>query len=325
MKISREIKTAILVILGIILFIFGFSYLKGNNLLDDSRIIYAEYDNVDGLTPSTPVTINGYAVGKVLEIYFKDASSGVLVVKMDIDTAFEFSKNSQALLYQNGFIGGKAVAIIPAYDGGANAEDGDYLPGTVKAGMTEVLNDRLEPLQHKVEKVMSETDTLLVNFNSIFDKETKANLKASVANLNITITSFNKTTKALNEILESNKSKLSNTLTNAENMTENFSKFSDSLSQINLAGTIKSLQETVEKFDNVLASVERGDGSLGKLLKDEKMYDNLTGASKQMEELLQDMKLNPKRYVHFSLFGKKPKRYDAEGNEIEDSTEDPKD
>lgn len=318
MKISREIKTGILVILGIILFIFGFSYLKGNNLLNTSRILYAEYDNVDGLTPSTPVTINGFAVGKVIDIYFKDVNSGTLIVKMDVNTELEFSKNSQALLFQNGFIGGKAIAIIPAYDDGPNAKSEDYLKGTVKAGMTEVLNDKLEPLQGKIEKVMSETDTLLVNFNSIFDEETKTNLKTSIANLNNTIAAFNKTTITLNTILESNKTKLDNTLTNAENMTENFSKFSDSLSQINLAATIKELQKTMANFDKLLASVERGDGSLGKLLKDDKMYNNLTGASKQMEELLEDMKLNPKRYVHFSLFGKKPKKYDAEGNEIKD-------
>lgn len=318
MKISREIKTAILVILGIILFIFGFSYLKGNNLLQNTRILYAEYNNVDGLTTSTPVTINGFAVGKVLDIYFKDDNSGNLVVKMDVDTKFNFSKNSQALLFQNGFIGGKAVSIIPSKDNAPNAKNGDVLKGTVKSGMTEALNDKLEPLQNKIENVMTETDSLLVNFNTILDDQTRTNLQLSVANLNRTMVSFNETSKLLNALLNDNKAKLDRTLSNAEQMTENFSKFSNSLSEIDVAKTLTELQNTMAKFESILASVEKGDGTLGKLLKDEKMYDNLSGASKQMEELLEDMKLNPKRYVHFSLFGKKAKRYDAEGNEIEE-------
>ncbi len=318
MKISREVKTAILVILGIVFFVFGFNYLKGNNLLDDSIIVYAEYDNVEGLTPSTPVTINGYAVGKVLDIYFKDQSSGRLVVKMDIDTKFKFSKNSKAELFQNGFIGGKAIAIIPAFDNAPDAETEDYLEGSTKAGITELVNERLTPLQEKIEKVMTETDTLLVGFNNVFDERTQENLKTSIASLNATLSTFNTASKTLSNLLETNKSKLDNTLTNVEKASGNLSQISDELAQANITKTIKELQATLKKFDGIIASVENGDGSIGKLLKDEKLYNNLTGASQQLEELLQDMKLNPKRYVHFSVFGKKPKQYDAEGNEIKD-------
>ena len=318
MKISREVKTAILVILGIVFFIFGFNYLKGNNLLDDSIIVYAEYDNVEGLTPSTPVTINGFAVGKVLDIYFKDQTTGRLVVKMDIDTKFKFSKNSKAELFQNGFIGGKAIAIIPAFDNAPNAENEDYLQGIIKAGITELVNERLTPLQEKIEKVMTETDTLLVSLNNVFDERTQSNLKTSIASLNATLSSFNATSKTLSNILDANKSKLDNTLTNVENASGNLSQISDELAQANLTKTIEELKASLKKFDGILANVENGDGSIGKLLKDEKLYDNLTGASQQLEELLQDMKLNPKRYVHFSLFGKKPKQYDAEGNEIKE-------
>ncbi|RLJ68949.1 phospholipid/cholesterol/gamma-HCH transport system substrate-binding protein [Lacinutrix venerupis] len=318
MKITREVKTAILAITGILLFIFGFSYLKGKNLLDDSIIVYAKYDNVEGLTPSTPVTINGYIVGKVLDIYFEDESSGVLVVKMDIDTKFKFSKNSKAELFQNGFIGGKAVQIIPAYDNAANAEDGDYLKSQVKEGMMELVNERLTPLQEKIEKVMSETDTLLVGFNNAFDAKAQQDLKNSIASLNATVSSFNATAKSLNSLIDNNKSKLDNTITNFENTSGNLSTMTDKMAQVDIAKTVEDLQSTIKKFDNLIASVENGEGSIGKLLKDDELYKNLSGASNQMEELLQDMKLNPKRYVHFSLFGKKPKRYDAEGNEIED-------
>ncbi|WP_034058580.1 MlaD family protein [Lacinutrix jangbogonensis] len=318
MKISREIKTAILAIAGIVLFIFGFSYLKGNNLLEDTVIIYAKYDNVEGLKSSAPVTVNGYAIGKVLDIYFEDENSGVLIVKMSVDTGFKFSKNSKAELFQNGFIGGKEIQILPAYDSAENVKTGDYLQSTTKEGMMELVNERLTPLQEKIEKVMSETDTLLMGFNNIFDAKAQADLKISISTLNATVSSFNTTAKSLNSLIDTNKSKLDSTLSNFEKTSGNLSTITNKMAQVDIAKTVQDLQATIKKFDNVMSSIEKGEGSIGKLLKDEKLYDNLEGASKQIEELLEDMKLNPKRYVHFSLFGKKAKRYDEDGNEIEE-------
>jgi phospholipid/cholesterol/gamma-HCH transport system substrate-binding protein len=318
LKISREVKTAILAILGIVLFIFGFSYLKGNNLLDDSIIVYAKYDNVEGLKPSTPVTVNGFSIGKVLDIYFQDEKSGTLIVEMSLNTSFKFSENSTVELFQNGFIGGKAIQIIPAYDNAPDAKNGDYLKSTSKAGMLDSVGEQLNPLQQKIEKVMSETDTLLIGFNNAFDAKAQADLKNSIASLNTTVASFNATAKALNSLISDNKSKLDNTISNFETTSGNLSTMSAKMAQVDIAKTVTDLQATIKKFDNVMASIENGEGSIGKLLKDEKLYQNLSGASKQMEELLEDMKLNPKRYVHFSLFGKKAKRYDAEGNELKD-------
>ncbi|WP_452222007.1 MlaD family protein [Lacinutrix salivirga] len=318
MKLSREVKTATLVILGIIFFVFGFNYLKGKNLLDTTKTLYAEYDNVEGLTPSTPVTINGLNVGKILRINFKDDNSGKLVVTMTVNTDFEFSKQSKAQIYENGLIGGKAIAIIPVYDSNNIAESGDFLIPEKKPGLSELVNQRLTPLQEKIEKMMVSADSLLVNFNSIFDEEAKNNLKGSIASLNTTMSNFKSSSISLNAILKENQSKLSTTLTNFENVSGNMDTFTKDLAEADVKKTIEELQGTLTKFDNVMASIENGEGSIGKLLKDEGLYNNLEGASKQMEELLQDMKLNPKRYVHFSLFGKKPKRYDAEGNEIKD-------
>ena len=318
MKISREVKTGVLVILGIILFVFGFNYLKGQNLLDATRNFYVVYDNVEGLVPATPVTINGLVVGKVKSINFIDDNSGKLLVDLMVDSDFEFSKNSTAQLYDTGIIGGKAIAIIPAFDNAENAKRSDYLKASVKAGLTELVTQKLNPLQEKIELAMISADSLLTNLNDIFDAQTKANLKSSFAQLNATITSFKSTSLSINEIVTDNKDKLSNTLTNVDNISNNLSKVTDSIAQANLGKTIEDLQSTVANFDKMLSSIESGNGSIGKLMKDEKLYNNLEGASKQLEELLEDMKLNPKRYVHFSLFGKKAKRYDAEGNEIKE-------
>lgn len=318
MKLSREVKTAILVILGIIFFVFGFNYLKGKNLLDTTKTLYAEYDNVEGLTSSTPITINGLIVGKIIGIDFKDDNSGKLLVTMSVDTDFEFSKQSKAQVYENGLIGGKAVAIIPVYDNNNIAQSGDFLVPDTKPGLTELVNQRLTPLQEKIEKMMMSADSLLVNLNSVFDDETKNNLKGSIASLNTTMSSFKSTSATLNTLLKDNQSKLNTTLTNFESASGNMNTITSSLAEADLSKTINELQGTIQKFDNVMASIENGEGSIGKLLKDEGLYNNLEGASKQMEQLLQDMKLNPKRYVHFSLFGKKAKQYDADGNEIKD-------
>lgn len=315
MKISREVKTALLVIAGIALFIFGYNYLNGKNLLNSDRTYYAIYDNVEGLSPSTPVTINGLNVGRVQNIDFSD-DTGKLLVTMNITKDFEFSNSSEAQLYEAGLIGGKSIAIVPKFDNSGIAKSGTYLKGTVKGGLTDLVNEKLNPLQEKMEIMLVSADSVLTNINDIFDSNTKANLKNSISQLNTTIGSFKSMADSMNSLVTDNKEKLNNTLTNVDKVSSDLSNLSGSLVEADLKKTITDLQTTVNNFNDVLSSIESGEGSMGKLLKDEKLYNNLEGASRQLEQLLEDMKLNPKRYVHFSLFGKKPKQYDAEGNEI---------
>lgn len=318
MKISREVKTGTLIFLGIILFVFGFNYLKGKNLLDSSRTFYSEYENVEGLAPSTPVTINGLSVGRVTKIGFKEDGSGKLLVELVVDDDFQFSKNSRAELYETGLIGGKAIAIIPAFDNAGNAKNNDFLEGSVKAGLTELVNQRLTPLQEKIEVMMVSADSLLGNINDIFDEETKDNLKHSIAGLSVIVDNFKAASKALDVLVVGNEKKLNNTLSNVEKVSANLADVTQSLSDANFENSVKSLEKTLNNFNSILSKIESGEGSIGKLLNDEGLYSNLEGASLQLEQLLEDMKLNPKRYVHFSLFGKKPKQYDAEGNEIKE-------
>ena len=317
MRTTKEIKTAILILSGILLFIFIFNYLKGENLLSNARKITAVYDNVEGLASSAAVTINGHAIGKVQDIRFTEDGSGKLEVMMLVDSDFEFSKNSTAQLYESGLIGGKAIAIIPAFDGAENVVSGDVLGSSVKPGLTELVNQRLTPLQEKMETVMVSADQLLTNVNSIFDAETKTNLKGSIAQLKQTITSFETTSNALNGLLEDNKSSITSTLNNFSGISEDLSEVSSSLADANLKETINGLQSTITNFDALLSDIEQGEGSVGKLMKDEGLYNNLEGALGQLEALLEDMKLNPKRYVHFSLFGKKNKPYNTTETQTE--------
>ena len=312
MKITKEIKTAILVLSGILLFIFIFNYLKGENLLNNSRKITAIYDNVEGLVTSAAVTINGHNIGKVQDITFTEDGSGKLEVLMLIDSNFKFSKNSTAELYESGLIGGKAIAIVPANDGAENASSGDVLRSEIKPGLTDLVNQRLTPLQQKIEKVMASTDVLLANINSIFDEKTKSNIRGSFSQLEQTIASFESTSNALNALLQDNKTSITTTLDNFSDISENLSEVSSNLAESDLKQTINGLQSTILNFDQLLKNIEKGEGSIGKLMQDEGLYNNLEGALSQMEALLEDMKLNPKRYVHFSLFGKKPKPYSTD-------------
>ena len=316
MKLSKEIKTAILVLSGVLLFIFIFYYLKGENLLDSSKKITAIYDNVEGLTPSAAVTINGHKIGKVQSIKFTNDRSGKLSVIMLIDNDFEFSINSKAQLYEAGLIGGKAIAIIPAFDGAPAVKSGDFLATDVKPGLTELVNQRLTPLQEKIEIMMVNADSLLINLNDVFDVKTKKNIQRSISELSGTIASFKSTSEALNGMLVDNKSAIGETLTNFNKISSDLTTLSSSLAASDLDSIMANLKSTIVNFDQLLSRIEKGEGSVGKLMKDEAIYNNLEGATKQLEELLEDMKLNPKRYVHFSLFGKKAKQYDAAGNEI---------
>ena len=318
MRISREIKTAILVIVSLLLIVFLYNYLKGENIISGSKTYYTIYDNVEGLGTSSPITVNGFVVGKVYSLSFAEDGSGKIKVELLLEEDFEFSVNSEAHLYENGLIGGKAIAIVPAMDDAAKAEKGDYLKGVVKAGLSELLNQKLSPLQEKIENMAGSADSLLININSVFDKETKENLRLSIAELRETIVSFQSTSNSLNELLVSNQQQIDSTITNVNRVATNLGVISDSIAEADLSGTIDELQSTLGNVNQVLTQIDNGEGSIGKLLKDEGLYDNLEGASKQLEELLQDMKLNPKRYVHFSLFGKKAPVYNAEGNIVKE-------
>ncbi|AWH74854.1 MCE family protein [Dokdonia sp. Dokd-P16] len=305
---SKEIKTAILVIAALLLVIFGYNYLKGNNLLDKSKILYAKYDNVEGLAPSSQVTINGLPVGRVMSIDFAD-SSGKLVVKFVVEKDFEFSNNSLARVYGGGLIGGKSLAIVPSYEKGRNAKTGDTLPGEMGEGIMELVNERLTPLQNQVEKVIGDTDSLLVNVNSVLDRDTRANLRDAIANFTAASLEMKGISKSVNGLLASNQDKLDRTITNLDKMSGNFATLSDSLSKIQMGQMVADLEKTIADFQELSNKLNSPEGTVGKLLNDDQLYLNLDRTANQMGDLLQDMKLNPKRYVHFSLFGKKPGEY----------------
>jgi phospholipid/cholesterol/gamma-HCH transport system substrate-binding protein len=179
---SREFKTGLVVIVIAAVFVWGYNYLKGHNLFEGaSHSYFTEYNNVQGLNTASMVTINGYEVGKVVDISFNDDLNkrGQLVVEFTVENDFQFSKNSVAKIYSASLMGGKSLAVIPSYDG-AIAVPGDYLTGEIESDMFSSVGEKLNPLQAKLESVIVSADSLLVHLNDVMDKRTIKNLKASI-------------------------------------------------------------------------------------------------------------------------------------------------
>ncbi|CAC9975248.1 MCE family protein [Flavobacterium sp. WLB] len=310
MKLTREIKTAVLVIASILLFIWGYSFLKGKDLFTNYKTYYAEYDNVEELAQSAPVTINGLVVGKVTKITISE-TTGKLLVELQLKTDFPISKTSKASLYSGSLIGGKQIAIIPNLADKELAEDGQTLESVVKLGLTESLGGKIEPITIKLDKMLLNIDNLVTGLNNVLDQKTQQDLKKTLAELSQTMEQFHRASGSINNILDTNKGQINGVVTNFNKMSSNFNKISDSLNKADLGKTVRNLNQTLAKVDGIMANLNSGKGTAGKLLNDDALYNNLSKTSKELELLLQDVRLYPTRYVNVSLFGKKNKPYVA--------------
>jgi phospholipid/cholesterol/gamma-HCH transport system substrate-binding protein len=310
MKFSKEIKVGILTVAAIALFIFGYQYLKGRNLLEDDRTFYAVYNNVEGLTASAPVTINGLRVGNIDEIDFLDGS-GRLLVKFHVNESFKFSSESVASVYSTSLIGGKALAIVPNYDSKARpAKPGDTLKSKTDDGIQGKVMEEFLPMKDKIEHMIVSADSVLTAVNKTLNPKTRLAITNSLDEVNKTLVQIRSLSRNANSLLTDNREQLDRTIGNLDTTTKNFAAISDTLAKVEIAGTVKELESAIAKFNVVLDDIASGKGSLGKLMTDDKLYDNLEKTTRQAEMLMQDIKLNPKRYVHFSVFGKNPGEYE---------------
>ena len=310
MKITREIKTAILVISSILLFIWGYSFLKGRDLFVHYKTLFVKYDNIEGLAKSSSVTLNGLVVGKVIDFKI-DNKTGKIIVQLQIKSDFPISKTSVAEIYSPSALGGRQVSIIPDYKNPVLTEDKDFLLASNKLGLADELSQQLVPLKAKIEKLLDNANVMLLNVNDVLDAQAKQNLKNSLANLNETLAQFSIASKSVNGLLADNKTKINTSLLNVDKMTKNFAVLSDSLTKINIGKTAKNLDKTLASVDKIMTNLNAGKGTMGKLLTDDALYKNFIKTSKELELLLQDLRLQPTRYVNVSLFGKKNKPYVA--------------
>ncbi|HNU59760.1 MAG TPA: MlaD family protein [Aquaticitalea sp.] len=321
MKISREVKTAILVIAGIILMVFLFNYLKGINLLDNNAEYHTRFD-YNALDTSAGVTIKGNRIGKVSNIQY-DPKTGKTIVSFSVDKNIKFSTNSRVRLYETGLMGGNGLAIIPE-PGDTIAKSGDFLKSEIEPGLIRTLTQNFSGISGNLGTTLQSADTLMVNLNKLVIDDSEQGLKSAIAELKTTIASFNRLSGNINSLVVKNDADLSAAIKNFNKVSSNLATVSDDLKDIKISESIAKLENTLESVNALMAEVKNGNGTLGKLMTDEDLYNNLEGASKQLEQLLQDFKLNPKRYVHFSVFGKKASKFDAEGNIIEDQKTQPK-
>ena len=317
LKLTREIKTAILVLSSVLLFIWGYSYIKGKDLFTNYKKLYVEYDNVEGVVKSAAVTLNGLVVGNISNITINQ-TTGKILVELQVKTDFPISKSSTAAIYEPGFIAGKQIAIYPNYADKTVIADGDVLKGVITAGLTESLKEKLVPLQEKFEKVLLNVDKLLVGVNNVLDDKGQADLKKTLSELSKTMEQFHKASQSANAILDENKGQIKGMVSNFNKVSSDFSKISDSLNKADLGQTVKNLQKTLANVDKIMANLQAGNGTMGKMLNDEALYNNLSKTSKELELLLEDVRLNPTRYVNVSVFGKKNKPYVAPVNDTLD-------
>ncbi len=311
MRPSKEIKAALFVLIGIFLFLIGFNFLNGTSLFKSENNLYAVYDQVEGLQSGTKVTVNGLTVGKVSSIDFLPSTNKILV-SFTVRNDLEFSKNSIAELYEAGLIGGKSIAIVPVYDADRILASGDTLQSRIKPGLTDVIGSEVAPLQKKIGELLINADTLISSLNTVLDDQAQQGLNKAMTEVSTTITNLNTVSAALSKILSKQESNINQTFDNLAQASVNLNQISDSLSQANLKGMVTQFETAATSLNSILKSMEQGEGSIGKLIHDDALYNNLEASTKEVELLIKDLKEHPKRYVHFSLFGKKDTPYESE-------------
>ncbi|MEC5394545.1 MlaD family protein [Bergeyella sp. RCAD1439] len=312
MKLSKEIKAGLIAVVSIIGFVFLFQFMRGKSFFTTDSVYYAKYDNVEGLEASSPVSINGLKVGQVDQIVPVTDRDGKIhfILKILVDEKFRFSKSSTLEIFEPGLMSGKQLRVNLAY-GGEIAKSGDTLSGGFKESMMQGVSSQVGPVADQLKNVLKRADSLMGNANALTDARNQAEIKALLINLNKTVASFEQTSSETNRLLSSADPRLQKVLDNANLATvsarQAIDKYGHVAEQVDvqkLNHTIDKLSVTADQLNNVIVSINKGEGSLGKLTKDEQLYHNLNKTAENLNALVEDMKANPKRYVNISVFGK---------------------
>ncbi len=309
MKISREFKIGLVALVAIILAIWGINFLKGINILTPTEKYYAVYGNVKGLLESAVVNLNGYKVGHVSKIQFEENNLGKIVVEITLGKKIKLPRNTKIVLRSGSLISGSKDVDLMLGNGPGYYEPGDTLPSSVQVELT----DYIDPIRAQVESLIKSVDTVMVALNKLMDNNTRKNLQGTIANLN-------NATQSLRLSLQPNGS-LSSSFSNLASVTDNlkknneeissvlhnFAAVSDSLKQSDLKQLINHADETFAKTSELFGKINEGQGTAGKLVVNDSLYNNLNSAVASLDSLLIDLKDHPGRYVRVSVFGKKEK------------------
>lgn len=315
MKISKEFTVGILFILAIIVLVWGFNFLKNKELFSKEKILIAVYKQVDGLEPSGPIFINGVKVGQVKKVYFNPNMSGDIIVELMFTEHFPIPDNSIARIFSKDLMGSKAVNIILGTSTDL-ALDGDTLMTEVEVSLKDAVNQQIAPLKLKAEELLASIDTMVVAIQGVFNKDIREDLTASIKSIRHTFSNLESTTQNLDTLVYTQSGRLSGIIYNIEMITQNlrnnsqeinrildnFANISDTLARADIAGIASNLNNTVTSLSTVLNKLDRGEGTLGMLLNDEKLYIELEKSATELNKLIEDIRVNPKRYVRVSVF-----------------------
>ena len=304
MTLSKEIKAAIFVLTTIFLFIFGFNFLKGSSLFDKQKTVYAVYDEVDGLLVGANVMINGLSIGNVTDLDFLPNSTKI-VVTLKVKDKINFSSNSSATIYETGVLGGLAIAIEPIFQKGMVVKSGDTLNSNIRPGLTELINRQIEPLQRKLESTLTSVDSIFSGASYVLNKETQNDIKESLNTLTSAVKAINNSSLIIEKTLTEKNTQINNSIDNIESITTNLSNVSKELNNFGIAGVLSNLEKSVEGINLIVSNLNSDNSSLGKLISNDDVYENLNLSIESLNLLINDIKTNPKKYVHFSVFGRK--------------------
>lgn len=322
MKISKEFKIGLVVVCAIAALVWGISFLKGSNLFTEKYYLYAVYPKIDNLIPANPVQINGYKIGQINKISLIDYhGKKQVLVKFLLSEDIAIPLNSIARAVSADLLGTKAVEIVIG-DSTKFASNGDTLRAETEQGLKESFNRQIAPLQAKAENLIGSIDSAMTLFNMVLNTKTRANIDQTFESVRKAILSLEQTAYKVDDLVAYEKPKMSAILTNLSGITQNlnkneqkitnaltnFSNLSDSLSKARLSSAVNNADNTLRELNVLMAKINQGQGTLGKLAKNDSLYNNLNKSAEDLDKLLKDLKENPKRYVHFSIFGKKERK-----------------
>ncbi|MCH2214095.1 MAG: MlaD family protein [Flavobacteriales bacterium] len=331
---KKEVKIGLVVILAIGALIVGLNYLKGINIFKSPTVYYGIYDRINGLESSNPIMINGYKIGQVKEIEIINDGTGRLLVTMLVDKEISIPKDTRALLKSGDLLGSMQVHFILG-DSPQNAVSGDTLVPDVEGDLVEEVNAQLKPIKVKAESLISSVDSVIRVIEVILNAESQQNLIESFKGINNAIASLERTAFRMDTLVAEQRYKISSILSNIDNISstlsensgeldriiKNFTQISDTLAKANIAETVVKANATLAEVQKIAAKIENGEGSLGMLINNPDLYKKLESASNNLDLLVEDLRINPNRYVQFSVFGRKNKNIELSKAELKELKE----
>ncbi len=296
---NKSILIALSFIVALILFVWGFNFLKGKSLIRNQLTLYAIYDNSLGLLAGDLVTINGMAVGNISALNFHPSHDGRIVVRFTVNNDIQIPKNSVAKLASH--LTGSVNINIELGDSHIPSQNGDTLTSGYDSGTMGMITEQILPLKDKIEALIVSVNTLSDNINNMLNTELKNNINEGVDAFASSMNNINHITSDLKQIVDSNDEKLNSIIGNLEGISNDFSAISDSLSKINYTRLISSLENCITDFSMLIEGLNNAEGSAGLLLKDEKLYNNLNETINTLHQLLDEIKKDPKK-LKISVF-----------------------